>query len=150
MATRRIVTIPNPILREKAREVEEFDESLAQLLDDMRETMFKANGVGLAAPQVGILKRVAVVCTDGETVHELVNPVITKQSGSVIGPEGCLSVPGRQGDVARPKRITVVAQDRNGKKKTYQLSGFTAVAFCHEIDHLDGTIYIDKVIGDLL
>ncbi|MBQ8882891.1 MAG: peptide deformylase, partial [Clostridia bacterium] len=98
MATRRIVTLPNPILREKCRIVDKFDENLAQLIDDMTETMFKANGVGLAAPQVGILNRVAVVCTDGETVYELVNPVIVSESGKQIGPEGCLSVPGRQGE----------------------------------------------------
>ena len=150
MATRNIVTLPNPILREKCRVVDKFDENLAQLLDDMTETMFKANGVGLAAPQVGILKRVAVVCVDGETVYELVNPVIVKQSGTQVGAEGCLSVPGRQGEVARPQKITVEAQDRFGNKKLYKLSGFIAVAFCHEIDHLDGTIYIDKVIGELL
>ncbi|MBQ8882610.1 MAG: peptide deformylase, partial [Clostridia bacterium] len=92
----------------------------------------------------------AVVCTDGETVYALVNPVIVNESGKQIGPEGCLSVPGRQGEVVRPQRITVEAQDRNGKKKTYKLSGFPAVAFCHEIDHLDGAIYIDKVIGELI
>ena len=150
MATRKIVTLPNPILREKCRVVDKFDENLSTLIDDMIETMFKANGVGLAAPQVGILKRVAVVCVDGETIFELVNPVIVKQSGSVVGPEGCLSVPGRQGEVARPERITVEAQDRHGKKKVYKLSGFIAVAFCHEIDHLDGTIYIDKAIGEII
>ena len=150
MATRKIVTLPNPILREKCRVVDKFDQNLATLIDDMIETMFKANGVGLAAPQVGILKRVAVVCVDGEKIYELVNPVIVKESGKQIGPEGCLSVPGRQGEVARPEKITVEAQDRNGNKKVYKLSGFIAVAFCHEIDHLNGTIYIDKVIGEII
>ena len=110
--------------------------------------MFRADGVGLAAPQVGILRRICVVCVDGKTVYELVNPVIVKQSGEQVGPEGCLSVPGRHGIVCRPRKIVVEAQDRTGKKHTYKLEGFIAVAFCHEIDHLDGTLYIDKVIEE--
>ncbi|MBO5215739.1 MAG: peptide deformylase [Clostridia bacterium] len=148
MALRNIVTIPNNLLREKSREVTEFNESLGQLIDDMIDTMFRADGVGLAAPQVGILRRICVVCVDGKTVYELVNPVIVKQSGEQVGPEGCLSVPGRHGIVCRPRKIVVEAQDRTGKKHTYKLEGFIAVAFCHEIDHLDGTLYIDKVIEE--
>ncbi len=144
MAYRKIITIGNDLLREKSREVTEFDEKLGTLIDDMTETMFKANGVGLAAPQIGVLKRVCVVCVDGEKVYELVNPVIVKQSGEQIGPEGCLSVPGAQADVRRPRKIVVEAQDRNGQLWQYKLEGFIAVAFCHEIDHLDGVLYIDK------
>ena len=145
MAIRNIVKVGEPLLREKSREVTVFDERLGVLIDDMVETMFKANGVGLAAPQVGILKRVCVVCVDGETVYELVNPVIVKSAGVQEGAEGCLSVPGRQGYVRRPKRITVEAQDRFGKKVKYVVDKFTAVAFCHEMDHLDGILFIDKL-----
>lgn len=148
MATRGIVKIGNPILREKCREVTAFDDRLGQLIDDMVATMFKADGVGLAAPQVGILKRVCVVCVDGETVYELVNPVIVRASGSQTGPEGCLSVPNRRGNVVRPKRLVVDAFDRNGELFRYKVDGFTAVAFCHEMDHLDGILYIDKAIDE--
>ena len=145
MALRKIVTIEDPILRQKSREVTQFDDRLAYLIDDMIETMFNADGVGLAAPQVGILKRVCVVCVDGEKIYELVNPVIKKFSGEQTGPEGCLSVPGRRGMVKRPRRMTVEAQDRFGVMHKYNVEGFLAVAFCHEMDHLDGTLYIDKV-----
>lgn len=148
MATRNIVKIGDPILREKCREVTTFDDRLGQLIDDMTETMFKAEGVGLAAPQVGILKRVCVVCVDGETVYELVNPVIVRASGSQTGPEGCLSIPGRSGQVERPKKIAVEAFNRNGDAVKYKVEGFEAVAFCHEIDHLDGIMYIDKMISE--
>ena len=144
MAIRNIVKIGEPVLREKCREVTSFDDRLSVLIDDMKETMFAANGVGIAAPQVGILKRVCIVCTDGETVYELVNPMITKQSGTQCGPEGCLSIPGRQENVVRPKKIVVEAYDRHGNGYVYKVEGFEAVAFCHEIDHLDGILYIDK------
>lgn len=144
MAIRNIVKIGDPALREKCREVTSFDDRLAVLIDDMTETMFAANGVGIAAPQVGILKRVCIVCTDGKTVYELVNPVIKKESGSQSGPEGCLSIPGRQETVVRPKKIVVEAYDRHGNGYVYKIEGFEAVAFCHEIDHLDGVLYIDK------
>lgn len=145
MATRGIVKLGEDILRRRAREVTEFDARLGCLIDDMFETMTKANGVGLAAPQVGILKRVCVVCVDGETKFELVNPVILKESGSQVGPEGCLSVPGRNGYVKRPKKLTVQAYDRCGEKQIYKIADFEAVAFCHEIDHLDGILFIDKL-----
>ena len=121
-----------------------FDSKLGTLIDDMTETMFDAAGVGLAAPQVGILRRVCVISTDGDKVYELVNPRIIKSSGEQTGPEGCLSIPGRQGIVTRPKKLTVEAFDRFGKKVKYNVEGFTAVAFCHEMDHLDGVLYIDK------
>ncbi len=146
MATRGIVKLGESILRAKSREVVDFNDKLACLIDDMFETMFKANGVGLAAPQVGLLKRVCVVCVDGVMKYELVNPVIVKSSGTQIGQEGCLSVPDRNGNVARPKKMTVEAQDRNGKKHVYQVSDFEAVAFSHEIDHLDGVLFIDKLV----
>ena len=144
MAIRNIVTIGDPVLREKSREVTLFDSKLGTLIDDMTETMFDAAGVGLAAPQVGILRRVCVISTDGDKVYELVNPRIIKSSGEQTGPEGCLSIPGRQGIVTRPKKFTVEAFDRFGKKVKYNVEGFTAVAFCHEMDHLDGVLYIDK------
>lgn len=144
MAIRNIVKIGEPVLREKCREVTAFDDRLSVLIDDMTETMFAANGVGIAAPQVGILKRVCIVCTDGKTIYELVNPVIKKASGTQRGPEGCLSIPGRQETVVRPKKIVVEAYDRYGDGYVYKVEGFEAVAFCHEIDHLDGILYIDK------
>ena len=148
MAIRNIVTIGDPVLREKSREVTLFDSKLGTLIDDMTETMFDAAGVGLAAPQVGILRRVCVISTDGDKVYELVNPRIIKSSGEQTGPEGCLSIPGRQGIVTRPKKLTVEAFDRFGKKVKYNVEGFTAVAFCHEMDHLDGVLYIDKTEKD--
>lgn len=148
MATRGIVKLGDDLLRERSREVTVFDERLGQLIDDMFETMFKDNGVGLAAPQVGILKRVCVVSVDGVVKYELVNPVVLKASGRQVGPEGCLSVPNRHGNVVRPKRLTVQAQDRRGEKHVYKVSDFEAVAFCHEMDHLDGILFIDKMVPD--
>ncbi len=149
MAIREIVKVGDPVLREKSRPVEVFDARLRQLLDDMFDTMFKADGVGLAAPQIGVLRRMCVVSVDGgKTKYELVNPEILKTSGSRIAPEGCLSCPGRRGTVARPKKVTVRAQDRTGKTNEYHVSGLTAVAFCHEIDHLDGILFIDKIIEE--
>lgn len=144
MATRNIVKIGDPILREKCREVTTFDDRLGQLIDDMTETMFKAEGVGLAAPQVGILRRYCIVDV-GDGIIELVNPVIEKQSGSQIGEEGCLSIPDRYETVERPMKVTVHAQDRNGKGFKITAEGFKARALCHEIDHLDGILYIDKI-----
>lgn len=149
MAIREIVKLGDEVLRLKAKEVTEFGAGLGALIDDMFDTMFKADGVGLAAPQVGIVRRICVVSVDGGiTKYELVNPVILKSSGIQKGAEGCLSCPGRSGIVERPKKITVQAQDRNGEIKLYKVSGFTAVAFCHEIDHLDGVLFIDKVISE--
>jgi len=152
MAIRQIVTVGAGVLREKAKIVTDFNDRLWQLLDDMRETMLEAKGVGLAAPQVGILKRVAVVSTDdGQTVHELINPIIVKSAGSQIQEEGCLSVPGCTGYVERPTTVTVKAQDRFGKPikvKTEEDDPFLAIVFCHEIDHLNGVLYTDKAIKD--
>ena len=146
MATREIVKLGDDVLRFKAKEVTDFGESLGVLIDDMFETMFKADGVGLAAPQIGIVRRICVVSVDGgKTKYELVNPVILKASGTQRGPEGCLSCPGRSGTVTRPKKLTVSAKDRYGNDKLYKVEGFTAVAFSHEMDHLDGILFIDKV-----
>lgn len=142
MALRQIVTIGEDVLYKKSRKVEVFDDRLSQLIDDMIDTMYAANGVGLAAVQIGILKRVVVVDT-GEGVYELVNPEIVEKSGEQDGYEGCLSVPGRRGMVKRPMNVTLKAQDRTGKEHTYSVSGFTARAFCHETDHLDGTLFIE-------
>ena len=143
MATRLIVKVPDPILSKKCRMVDAFDERLWTLLDDMKETVKSANGAGLAAPQVAVLKRVCVVDTE-EGYYELVNPKITSYSGEQTGPEGCLSVPKKFGYVSRPMKVNVTAQDRFGKEQKYKVSGFTARAFCHEIDHLDGIIYTTK------
>lgn len=144
MALRDIVKDPNPTLRKVCRPVENFDEKLGRLLDDMKETMIKADGVGLAGPQVGILRRVAVVKVDDFYI-EFVNPVIVKTSGAQVGPEACLSVPNRSGNVKRPMRVTVDYQDRNGKEMSVTAEGFIARAFCHEIDHLDGKLYYDFI-----
>ncbi|MDE7395496.1 MAG: peptide deformylase [Clostridiales bacterium] len=149
MAIREIVKLGSEVLREKAKPVDTFDEKLSQLIDDMFDTMFKADGVGLAAPQVGILRRVCVVSVDGgKTKYELINPVIEKASGRQCGVEGCLSCPGRSGAVVRPKKLTVRFCDRTGKEQLLKVDGFTAVAFCHEIDHLDGVLFIDKTVGE--
>ncbi len=143
MALRDIVTDPSETLRKKCRPVEIFDEKLGKLLDDMRETMIHADGVGLAAPQVGILRRIAVVQVDDFYI-ELINPVIVKTKGSQIGPEACLSVPGKNCNVKRPYKVTVDYQDRHGKEMSVTAEDFIARAFCHEIDHLDGVLYYDK------
>lgn len=145
MALRNIVKEGDPVLRKTSRSVLSFDEKLAILLDDMKETMYKAEGVGLAAPQVGILRRVCIVDV-GDGLVELINPVIEEEEGSQEGSEGCLSCPGESGVVIRPMKVTVRAQDRNGN--TFKVTGeeLKARAFCHEIDHLNGIIYKDKVI----
>lgn len=143
MAKRLIVQVPDPILAKKCREVDKFDERLWTLLDDMKDTLFDANGAGLAAPQVAVLKRVALVDTE-DGFYELINPVIKSMKGEQTGIEGCLSVKGKYGTVTRANDVTVIAQDRYGKKHTYKVSGFTARAFQHEIDHLDGIVYTSK------
>lgn len=145
MALRNIVKDGDPILRKKCREVTEFNERLNVLLDDMRETLVLANGAGLAAPQVGVLKRVAIVSVD-DAFYELINPEIIETEGEEISPEGCLSLPGICGTVNRPYKVTVRAQDRFGKTFTARGVGLLARAFCHEIDHLDGILFEDKII----
>lgn len=148
MATRKIVEIGDEKLRKLAKKVEKFDLRLRILLKDMADTMYKADGVGLAAPQVGILKR-AVVVDVGEGLIELVNPEIVSAEGEQSGPEGCLSVPGRSGIVVRPERVTVRAQNAHGEPIEVTGEGFLARAFCHEIDHLDGILYVDKMVREI-
>ncbi len=143
MAIRRIVQYPDPILKEKAKTVTKFNERLHKLLDDMAETMYDAPGVGLAAPQVGILKR-AIVVDVGEGLYEMVNPEIVEKSGEQISPpEGCLSIPNLLGEVRRYDRIKVVGQDRYGKPVEVVAEGYLSRAFQHEIDHLNGILFID-------
>ena len=144
MAIRNIVKIGDDVLRKVCRTQLTFDEKLATILDDMAETMYKSEGVGLAAPQVGILRRFCVVDV-GDGLIELINPVIIEKSGKQSGSEGCLSIPDRFEEVERPLKVTVKAQDRNGNNITVSAEGFKARAFCHEIDHLDGVLYIDRI-----
>ena len=147
MATRKIVEIGDEKLRKHCKPVEKFDLRLRILLKDMADTMYKADGVGLAAPQVGILRRAVVVDVGDEEsrLFELVNPEIIAFEGEQEGPEGCLSIPGRSGIVKRPNKVTVRAQDSRGNPIEITAEGFLARAFCHEIDHLDGILYIDKM-----
>ena len=148
MAIRTIMELDrDDVLRKHARRVEKFDERLGTLLTDMAETMRAGNGVGLAAPQVGVLKRCCVIDV-GEGLLELVNPEIVSTEGEVTVIEGCLSVPGRAGRVVRPEKVTVKAQDRNGEAMEVSGEGMLAVCLCHEIDHLDGILYVDKMIED--
>lgn len=148
MAKRTILNVDtdNELLRKKSREVEKIDQRILTLLDDMAETMYAANGVGLAAPQVGVLKRVVVIDI-GDGLIELINPIITYKKGEQTGPEGCLSVPGKTGTVTRPEKVKVRALNRKGEEINIDGEGLMAVALCHEIDHLSGTLYIDNVIA---
>jgi peptide deformylase len=148
MALRNIVTLGDPILAKKSRVVERFDDRLSELIDDMLDTMYDANGVGLAAVQVGILKRVVVIDI-GEGPMELVNPEIVLQEGEQKEQEGCLSLPGKYGITLRPMKVQVKAQDRNGKWQVFTGEGLKARAFCHELDHLDGVLFTSKVIEDV-
>jgi len=143
MAIRNIIQVGDNTLRKKSFEVTDFGEKTAQLLDDMKATLIKADGAGLAAPQVGVLRRVFIVYVDGK-FYECINPVILSQSGKQRGEEGCLSVKGKYGMVERPNKVKVKALDRNGKPFIVDAEGFLARAFCHEYDHLDGILYIDK------
>ena len=143
MAIRSVVQVGDDVLRQKCFPVEEFDEKLFSLLDDMKDTVKKEEGAGLAAPQVGVLRRVVVVDVE-EGYFEFINPVIVQQKGEQSGWEGCLSVRGKSGIVSRPMKVTVVYQDRFGEKKLVKAKGFFARAICHELDHLDGVLYIDK------
>ena len=145
MAIRNIVQVGDEVLRKKSFEVTDFGEKTHQLLDDMKQTLIKAEGVGLAAPQVGVLRRVFIVDFDGK-YFECINPVIISEKGKQIGQEGCLSIKGKYGTVERPMRVIVKAFDRFGKPFTVTAEGFLARAFCHEYDHLNGTLYIDKAV----
>ncbi len=144
MALRNIRKLGDDILRKKCRQVETIDERILTLLDDMAETMYNAGGVGLAAPQIGILKRIVVIDI-GEGLIELINPEITGVEGNIKDVEGCLSVPGKCGYVVRPEKVTVTALNRDGDKITISGEGLLAKAFCHELDHLDGIVFVDKV-----
>lgn len=146
MAIRNIVKDGDPILRKKSRPVTDFDAKLARILDDMLETMKKADGVGLAAPQIGFLRRFAICELRGNELLEIVNPQILEQSGSQIGPEGCLSCPKRSEDVLRPKYIKLKYQDRSGVEHVRELEEFDAVVVSHETDHLDGILFYDKAV----
>lgn len=148
MALRNIVKFGDPILNKTSRKIEKFDDRLAILIDDMLETMYQANGVGLAAVQVGMLKRVVVIDI-GDGPMELVNPEITMREGEQRESEGCLSLPGKYGVTVRPMKVQVKAQDRNGKWHVFTGEGLKARAFCHEIDHLDGILFTSHVVGEL-
>ena len=148
MAKRNIVKMGDPLLRKISRPVENFDEKLHTLLDDMIETLHGVGGLGLAAPQVGVLKRVCIVEYD-DKLYELVNPVLVKSSGSCVDNEGCLSVVGFRGLVERPEKIVVEYFDRNGKKHKQRAEGYFARVFLHEMDHLDGILFADKMIKKL-
>lgn len=147
MAQRNILTIENDeaALRRKSRKVTAVDDEVCKLLDDMAETMYAAEGVGLAAPQVGVFRRVVVVDI-GEGLIELINPVVVYRKGAQIRVEGCLSVPGKSARVKRPKRVIVRAMGRDGKTFEKVAEDWLAVAMCHEIDHLNGKLYIDNAI----
>ena len=142
MGIRKIMTVKEPCLHKVCRPVEKFDQKLHKLLDDMKETLVDANGVGLAAPQVGILRRVVIVDT-GEEMLELVNPELVETSGEQEGAEGCLSVPGKYGLVKRPNYAKVRAQDRDGNWFEAEGEELIARCFCHELDHLDGIVYTE-------
>ncbi|GIO83749.1 peptide deformylase [Paenibacillus faecis] len=144
MALRIIVLEPDEVLHQVAKEVKKITPNVQKLLTDMAETMYKAEGVGLAAPQIGILKRVIVVDVgDEHGLIELINPEIVSKEGEQFGPEGCLSIPGYRGDVRRAQTVTVKGLDRNGNEVTYTGSDLLARAFQHEIDHLNGVLYTD-------
>lgn len=147
MALRTIRINGDEILRKKCREVVEIKERELTLLDDMLDTMYAADGVGLAAPQVGILKRLVVIDV-GEGPMKLVNPEIIEAVGDVVDYEGCLSVPGEQGSVNRPEKVKVTALNEKGEKIEIAGSGLLARALCHEIDHLNGILFIDKVLPE--
>ncbi len=144
MALRNIVVEGDPILNKHCRPVEKFDRKLAQTIDDMIETMNNANGVGIAAPQVGILRQVCVMEPEPGMVTELINPIIVDARGEQEGYEGCLSVPGYIGKVVRPTYLKIRAQTRTGAQETYEFEGFAAVVASHETDHLQGILYTSK------
>lgn len=147
MALRNIRIEGDEILRKRCRKVDNIDKRLLTLIEDMKETMYKADGVGLAAPQIGILKRMAVIDI-GEGPIVIINPEIIETKGSYIDIEGCLSIPGRQGTVERPEKVKVKALNERGEEIIIEGEGLLARAFCHEIDHLDGILFVDKTIEE--
>lgn len=150
MAIRNIREMGDPVLNKKCKEVKEMTERTRELIGDMFDTMYEADGVGLAAPQVGILKRIVVIDVTGEEPILLINPVILETSGEQTGYEGCLSVPGKSGVVTRPNYVKVQAYNENMEK--YELEGteLLARAICHEVEHLEGHLYVEKVEGELV
>ena len=144
MALRNIIEEGDPILRKHCREVDEVNERIQMILDDMVETMRDANGVGLAAPQVGIMRRMFVAEPEPERVYYFVDPEMVTLEGEQESDEGCLSVPGMVGTVKRPEKIVIKGKDRYGKEKEFTFEGFDAIVMCHEFDHLEGIIYTDK------
>lgn len=148
MAIRDIITgTDNQELRKISREVKKINKHILTLLDDMKETLKVESGVGLAAPQVGVLRRIAIIDYD-DKYYEIINPRILNASGEAVEEEGCLSVVGVRGRVKRPDKLTVAYFDRNGKRKKIEVEGITARIFCHEIDHLDGILFVDKMIHE--
>jgi len=148
MSIRIIVKDPDPVLREIAKEVTKFNPNLKKLLKDMAETMYDAQGVGLAAPQIGISKRIIVVDVgDEHGLVEMVNPVIVERSGEQIGPEGCLSIPNLNGEVSRAEHVTVSGQNSDGEPITVEATGYFARAFQHEVDHLNGVLFTDIALN---
>ena len=145
MAVRPILNFDQPVLREKARKVARVDTSVQRLIDDLAETMLAAPGAGLAANQIGVLLRVCVVKGDDNQIWGLVNPEIVKSDGVQVGYEGCLSYPGWVGEVARHETVVVKGRNRRGKEVRIKSTGFTARAFQHELDHLDGVLFIDRL-----
>jgi len=145
MAVIKIRTLPDPVLRQKAKKVTKIDGSIQKLIDDMIDTMRAAPGAGLAAPQIGVLLRIAVIELPGEEVITLINPEIIKRQGERVVQEACLSVPGYQGEVKRSVTVKVKAQNRKGKEFRLHAHGLLAEALEHEIDHLDGTPYVDHL-----
>ena len=151
MALRKIVTEEDDVLRKVSRDVSRVDDRITQLIDDMLQTMYAGQGIGLAAVQVGVLRRLFVMdLHDDHGPHVLINPVIIEKEGKQVGQEGCLSVPGWWGDVERPARVVMQALDRTGKPFTLEANGLLAVCACHEYDHLDGILFKDKVVGELI
>ena len=147
MAILKILTDKEPALRGISRSVDAITPRIITLLDDMKDTLHKANGVGLAAPQVGVLRRVVIIETEADKLYEMINPVIIEKSEEIQHElEGCLSVPGRWGITERPKKVKVKAMDRNGNYYTLEGTDLLAIAICHELDHLDGILYTDKAI----
>lgn len=149
MAVREIREMGDPILNKTCKEVKEVTDRTLELIDDMFETMYEANGVGLAAPQVGILKRIVVIDTTGEDPILMINPRIIETSGEQTGYEGCLSVPGKSGMVTRPNYVKAVAYNENMEQFTIEGTELMARAICHELEHLDGHLYVEKVEGEL-
>ncbi|PKM81716.1 MAG: peptide deformylase [Firmicutes bacterium HGW-Firmicutes-14] len=143
MAVYKIIEIGEPVLREKARPVPKINSNIIKLLDNMADTMYNARGVGLAAPQVGVSKRVIIVDT-GEGLYELINPEIVRKEGLDTDTEGCLSVPGVSGEVQRAARVVIKGLNREGKEVCYEGEGMLARAFQHEFDHLEGILFVDK------